>query len=74
MKHRRLCHPEENQDIKNTANRIIRKYLKLFSRLKDPLSTMMLLALNDKQDKENLGQKRLSDDTKVDFGAIKDHG
>ena len=42
-------------------------------RLEDPLLTMILFAPNEKQDKENLGQKRLSDNTKVDFGAMKDH-
>ena len=41
---------------------------------KDPLLTMTLSAPNEKQDKGNLGQKGLSDDTKVDFGATKDHG
>ena len=29
---------------------------------------------NEKQGKEDLGQKRLSDNTKVEFGATKDHG
>ena len=42
--------------------------------IKDPLLTMILCAPNEKQDKENLGQKRLSDNTKVGFGATKDHG
>ena len=44
------------------------------TRLKDPLLTMTLCAPNEKQDKGNLGQKGLSDNTKVDFGATKDHG
>ena len=30
--------------------------------------------LNEKQGKENLDYKRLSDDTKIEFGATKDHG
>ena len=38
-----------------------------------PLSNMILCSPNEKQGKENLGQKRLSDDTKVEFGATKDH-
>ena len=42
--------------------------------LKDPLLTMILYAPNETKDKGNLGQKRLSDNTKVDFGAKKDHG
>ena len=29
---------------------------------------------NEKREKRNLGQKALSDSTKVDFGARKDHG
>ena len=35
---------------------------------------MTLCVLNEKQDKGNLGQKGLSDNTKVDFGATKNHG
>ncbi len=35
---------------------------------------MILCAPNETQDKENLGQKRLSDNTKADFEAKKDHG
>ena len=37
-------------------------------KLKDPLLTMALCAPNEKQDKGNLGQKGLSDNTKVDLG------
>ena len=37
--------------------------------LSDPLLTMILCAPNEKQDKENLGQKRVSDNTKVDEGS-----
>ena len=44
------------------------------SRSRDPLLTMTPCAPNEKQDKGNLGQKGLSDNTKVDFGATKDHG
>ena len=40
----------------------------------DLLSNMLLRSLNKKQGQENLGQKRLSDNTKVEFGATKDHG
>ena len=40
----------------------------------DPLSNIILCSLNEKQGKENLGQKRLSDNTKVAFGTTKDHG
>ena len=40
---------------------------------KDPLLTMTLCAPNEKQDKGNLGQKELSDNMKVDFGAMKSH-
>ena len=42
--------------------------------LKDPLLTMILCAPIEKQDKGILGQKGLSDNTKVTFGATKDHG
>ena len=35
---------------------------------------MILCATNEKSDKGNLGQKGLSDNTKVNFGAKKDHG
>ena len=35
---------------------------------------MILSAPNEKQDKENLGQKQLSDNTEVDLGATNDHG
>ena len=42
--------------------------------LKDPLLTMTLCAPNERQDNGNLGQKRLSDNTKVDLGTTKDHG
>ena len=52
----------------------LERFLKIAILLKDPLLTMILCAPNEKQDKENLGQKRLSDNTKVDFGATKDHG
>ena len=45
-----------------------------FSVLKDPLLTMTLRVSNEMQDKGNLGQEGLSDNTKVDFGATKDHG
>ena len=38
------------------------------------LSNMILYPLNEKQGKENLGQKRLSENTKVEYGATKDHG
>ena len=41
---------------------------------KDPLLTMILCVLIEKQDKGNLGQKGLSDNTKVAFGTTKDHG
>ena len=44
------------------------------SMLKDLLSNVILCSLNEKKGKENLGQKRLSDNTKVEFGATKDHG
>ena len=43
-------------------------------KLEDLLSNMILCSLNKKQSQENLGQKRLSDNTKVEFGATKDHG
>ena len=43
-------------------------------RLKDPLLTMILCAPIEQQDKEDLGQKGLSDNTKVAFGATKGHG
>ena len=42
--------------------------------VKDPLLAMTLCAPNEKQDKRNLGQKGLSDNKKVDFGAMKDDG
>ena len=42
--------------------------------VKDPLLTMILCAPIEKQDKGNLGQKGLSDNTEVVFGATKDHG
>ena len=42
--------------------------------LKDPLQTMTLCAPNEKQDKGNLAQKGLSNNTKFDFGATKNHG
>ena len=42
--------------------------------VKDPLLTMTICAPNGKQNKGNLGQKRLLDNTKVDFGATKGHG
>ena len=42
--------------------------------IKDPLLTMTLCVPNEKQDKGNLGQKGLLDNTKVNFGATKDHG
>ena len=41
---------------------------------KDPLLAMTLCAPNETLDKGNLGQKGLSDNTKVDFGARKDLG
>ena len=40
---------------------------------RDPLLTIILCALNVKQDKGNLGEKGLSDNTKVDFGTTKNH-
>ena len=41
----------------------------------NPLSNMILCSLNEKQGKENLGQKQLSDDMKVEFvGVTKNHG
>ena len=40
---------------------------------KDLLLTMTLCAPNEKQDKGNLGLKGLSDNTKVNFCATKDH-
>ena len=43
-------------------------------RFKDPLPTMILCAPIEKQDKGDLGQKGLSDNTKVAFGVTKDHG
>ena len=40
--------------------------------LKDPLLTMILCAPNEKQNKgNNKGQTGLSDNARVDFGAIK---
>ena len=42
--------------------------------VKDPLLTMILCAPNEKETKGNLGQKGLTDNTKVDFGAAKDQG
>ena len=42
--------------------------------LKDPLLAVILCAPNEKPDKGNLCQKGLPDNTKVDFGAKKDHG
>ena len=42
--------------------------------LKDSLLTITLCVLNQKRDKRNIGQKGLSDNMKVDFGATKDHG
>ena len=50
------------------------KFTSEASHLKDPLLTMTLCAPNETKDKGNLGQKGLSDNTKVDFGAKKDHG
>ena len=43
-------------------------------RIKDPLLTMTLCAPNETKDKGHSGQKGFSDNTKVDFGAKKDHG
>ena len=51
---------------------IFRLYAFVYS--KDPLSNIILCSPNEKQGKENLGQKRLSDNTKVDFGATKPNG
>ena len=48
--------------------------LDCFTFIKEPLLTINLCAPNEKQDKGNLGQKGLSDNTKVDFGATKNHG
>ena len=42
--------------------------------LKDPLLAMILCAPIERQDKGNLGQKGLSDNTKVVFGGTKDDG
>ena len=42
--------------------------------LKDLVLNMTLCAPNEKQDRGYLGQKGLSDDTKVDFDAKKNHG
>ena len=42
--------------------------------LKDPLLAMTLCAPNVMQYKGSLGQKGLSDNTKVYFGTTKDHG
>ena len=47
---------------------------KLRPLIKDSLLTMILCAPNKKQEKGNLGQKGLSDNTKVDFGVTNDHG
>ena len=44
------------------------------SLFKDLLLTMILCLPNEKQDKGNLGQKGLSDNTKVDVGATRNHG
>ena len=41
---------------------------------KDPLLTMILCAPNEMEDKGSLGQKGLSDNKIVGFGATKDHG
>ena len=46
----------------------------LRKKIKDPLLTMTLCAPNEKQNKGKLGQKGLSDNTKVDFGATKNQG
>ena len=43
-------------------------------KLKDPLLTMTLCVPNEKQDKGNIGQNGLSDNTKVDCGSPKNHG
>ena len=40
----------------------------------DPLSNIIFCSQSEKQGKENSGHKRLSDNTKVEFGATKDHG
>ena len=42
--------------------------------LKGPSLTITLCAPNEKHDEGNLGQKELSDNTKVHFGATKNHG
>ena len=49
-------------------------YLYGLSSFKDPLLTMILCAPIEKQDKGDLSQKGLTDNTKVTFGATKDHG
>ena len=46
----------------------------LFNYVKAQLFSMILCRANEKQDKENLGQKRLSDNTKVDFSTSRDYG
>ena len=40
----------------------------------DLLSNRTLRSLNGKGGKDNLGQKRLSDTTNVEFGTAKDYG
>ena len=61
---------KDNVSKKGSCRRI-RLFAKSF---KDPLLTMILCASIEKQDKGDLGQKGLSDNTKVAFGATKDHG
>ena len=64
----------ENGDNKGKSRDDTCKACWMKQTLKDPLLTMTLCAPNEKQDKGNLGQKGLSDNTKVDFGATKNHG
>ena len=42
--------------------------------IKELLSTIIICGPHENQSKENLSQKRLSNDTKVDFGTTKDIG
>ena len=58
----------------NGAKQIITPQCEVRVRIKDPSLTMILCAPIEKQDKGNVGQKGLSDNTKVTFGATKDHG
>ncbi len=66
-----------NGTLSESSQQLIRDTLRVFWKrdieLKDPLLTMILCAQNEKQNKENLGPKRLLDNTKVDFSATEDH-